>query len=185
MVKITVAILLALLCISPATAGAQSSGKNIAAETEYEKGQAYFDRQDFPSALSWLQRASDHGSNKATHQLEWMYATNQGVKFDLNRYAALVKKAAEQGNVSDQEELGKEYELGDGRPTNYSEAFRWYTKANDGQHPFANNHLGILYWCGLGTKQDQAKARQLWAADANSPGSPAKEYLATGITCPK
>ena len=57
-------------------------------------------------------------------------------------------KAAEQGEVDAQNNLGAVYENGDGVPQDYAEAVRWYREAANQGYALAQFNLGFLYYEG-------------------------------------
>ena len=69
-----------------------------------------------------------------------------------------VRRSAEQGDVSDQHELGRMYDIGEGVPRDYAEAAGWYRQAADQDHSRARLSLGSMYDTGEGVRQDYAEA---------------------------
>ncbi|TPU38511.1 tetratricopeptide repeat protein, partial [Acinetobacter baumannii] len=59
-------------------------------------------------------------------------------------------KAAEQGEVKAQNNLGAYYANGDGGVKNYQKALDWYSKAAAQDNAEAKYYLGILYEEGYG-----------------------------------
>ena len=67
-------------------------------------------------------------------------------------YAEAVKwwrKAAEQGHVKTQYQLGEMYHKGEGLPQDYEEAAKWWRKAADQGHALAQIRLGGMYYLGV------------------------------------
>jgi len=60
-----------------------------------------------------------------------MYLDGKGVEIDQAEAAGWFLKAAVQGNVDAQFNLGVMYEFGEGIVVNFTEAARWYRKAAD------------------------------------------------------
>ena len=69
-----------------------------------------------------------------------------------------VKKAAEQGQVDAQLNLGVRYARGDGVTQDYAEAERWFRQAAEQGHAGAQNNLGVMYDKGEGVPEDDAEA---------------------------
>lgn len=68
------------------------------------------------------------------------------------------RKAADQGNVRAQYNLGVMYDHGDGVEQDYAEAVNWFRKAADQGHARAQFNLGNMYSDGTGVDQDDAEA---------------------------
>ena len=73
-----------------------------------------------------------------------MYYKGDGVSQDKGEAAALLKRAAEQGNTEAQFILGNLYAQGKGVGQNTIEALRWFGKAHLSGHIEAGRFLGIL-----------------------------------------
>ena len=69
-----------------------------------------------------------------------------------------LRKAAEQGHVNAQHNLGSMYAEGTGVPQGHVEAVRWYREAAEQGHVDAQNNLGAMYAKGTGVPQDDAEA---------------------------
>ncbi|MDR0812345.1 MAG: sel1 repeat family protein [Paludibacter sp.] len=67
-------------------------------------------------------------------------------------------KAADQGNLSAQGNIGVMYHNGKGVAQDYQEAVKWYRKAAEQGDAFAQNCLGICYYFGNSVKQDYKEA---------------------------
>ena len=72
------------------------------------------------------------------------------------------KKAAEQGEVHAQYNLGNMYADGKGVKQDYFKAFEWYQKAAEQGNADAQCFLGFMYQYGQGVKQDYFKAFEWW-----------------------
>ncbi|CAH9019260.1 tetratricopeptide repeat protein [Candidatus Nitrosacidococcus sp. I8] len=70
----------------------------------------------------------------------------------------LLKKLAEQGNISAQSGLGIMYADGKGVARNYEQAAYWYQKAADQGDTLAQYNLGTMYFDGRGVVQDYKQA---------------------------
>jgi hypothetical protein len=58
-----------------------------------------------------------------------MYVNGEGVEKDMNQAVELFKKAAEQGHVDAQNNLGAMYFTGEGVNRDEKEAIKWFEKA--------------------------------------------------------
>ena len=71
-----------------------------------------------------------------------------------------IRKAAEQGHASAQNNLGTRYSNGEGVPQDYQEAVKWYRKAAEQGHASAQFNLGVIYDNGEGVPQDYVQAHK-------------------------
>ncbi len=96
-----------------------------------------------------------------------------------------VKKAAEQGHVDAQYNLGIMYANGEGVPQDYAEAARWYRQAAEQGHASAQHNLGAMYANGEGVPEDDIQA-YAWISIASAQGieiaKNAKERLTGEMT---
>ena len=83
-----------------------------------------------------------------------------------------VKKAAEEGYVMAQFNLGYMYWYGIGATKNYSKAAHWYRLAAEQGHARAQSKLGIMYAGGKGVEKNDEKAMYylLKGAEQGEPG---------------
>lgn len=118
------------------------------------------------AALSQLRESANRGD--ATAQ-DWLGAYRQRTD-DPARAVFWYEKAARQGNVTAQNNLGTLYANGFGAPKNLSQAAYWYRKAAEQGNATAQNNLGILYHEGQGVaKNDQIAAD--WLSKAANQGN--------------
>ncbi|MDR2220364.1 MAG: sel1 repeat family protein [Methylobacillus sp.] len=73
-----------------------------------------------------------------------------------------LRKAAEQGNVDAQLELGWMYENGKGVPQDYKEAITWYRKAAEQGDADGQLFLGMMYLEGKGVPRNLVLAYMLF-----------------------
>ena len=111
------------------------------------------------------------------------------LKLELAEY--WYRKAAEQGNMDAQFNLGRYYEdswVVEGTH-GYEEAIKWYTKAEEQGDMRSQYHLGHLYFHGLGVKSDYKEAVKLWTKAAEQGNAKAQCRLANcyeyGLGVPK
>jgi TPR repeat protein len=166
----------------------------------YEKGQGV--QQDLTEAARWYRKAAEQGSADAQYNLGLLYdrgysalskdfvAVDNGKELkqgsaaaatvgqlprDYAEAASWYLKAAEQGQVNAQSNLGLMYAEGRGVPRNYVEAVRWYTKAAEQGDAGAQGNLAIMYQLGRGVVRDQAAAIR-WYRKAADQGEPNAQY---------
>jgi tetratricopeptide (TPR) repeat protein len=98
--------------------------------------------------------------------------------YDRNDYSEALRwysKAADQGNIAAQYNIGWLYRNGRGVVQDYAEAMRWYRKAADQGHAAALSNVGFLYQNGLGVAQDDAEAMR-WYCNAAVQGDAGAHY---------
>lgn len=86
-----------------------------------------------------------------------------------------LKKAALQGDLIAQNELGLIYLNGDGIPLNYVEAMQWFKKAAEKHDAKAQNNLGVMYLNGDGVPQNYVEAIK-WFTKAAGQGHDNAQY---------
>ena len=79
-----------------------------------------------------------------------MYAYGKGVEQDYTTAVKWWKRAAQQGDVYAQYNLGQMYEEGKGVAQNYSEATKWYQHSAEQGYVDAQVMLGMMYYQGKG-----------------------------------
>ena len=94
-----------------------------------------------------------------------------GAKKDYAKANHWYEKAADQDNVSAENNLGNSYCYGQGVPQDYAEANHWYEKAADQGDAKAEYDLGIAYYHGQGVPQDDKIAVMWWKKVAAQGGS--------------
>jgi TPR repeat protein len=87
---------------------------------------------------------------------------------------ALLAKA-KAGDATAQTKLGYAFDLGQGVPQDYTQAFTWYRKAADQGYAIAQFNLGVLYAEGHGLPQDYAQA-STWFRKAADQGYSTAEF---------
>ena len=87
------------------------------------------------------------------------------------------RKAAEQGHVEAQIELGKCYEDGNGVEKDLSQMIYWYRKAADQGHAHAQYLLGWCYKSGHGVESNIIQARYWYGKAAKQGHKTAKSDL--------
>ena len=99
------------------------------------------------------------------------------------------RKAADQGNVTGQLNLGVHYAKGQGVRQDYTQAALWFRKAADQGDAGGQSILGSLYAKGQGVRQDDAQA-VVWYRKAADQGNAEAQYnlgvlYATGQGVPR
>lgn len=166
----------------------------------YERGQGV--QQDLAEATRWYSNAAEQGYADAQYNLGLLYDRGYGalskdfvavdngkdlkqgsaasgsvqqVPRDDAQAALWYLKAAQQGQVNAQSNLGLMYAEGRGVPRDYVEAVRWYTRAAEQGDAGAQGNLAIMYQLGRGVPKDQTAAIR-WYRKAAEQGEPNTKY---------
>ncbi|MDO4894443.1 tetratricopeptide repeat protein [Moraxella sp.] len=89
-------------------------------------------------------------------------------KEDFENAAKFYTKAAEQGHVKSQYNLGTMYNDGQGVPKDYAKALEWYSKAAEQGHGEAQFNIGVMYRLGLGVTKNKATAKEWFGKACDS-----------------
>lgn len=121
---------------------------------QYELGQAYCKGREFPRRYE-----------------------GQGFPQNYAEAAKWFRRAAEQGDVGAQYDLGDAYYQGKGVAQDYGDAVKWYRRAAERRHRKAQYSLGNAYYRDRGVPQDYVQAH-MWMdlADSVSAGDDLKKY---------
>ena len=104
--------------------------------------------------------AAKVGNVWAEHQLGNIYARD-GFTQDYVQAEKWYRRAAEQGDVDSQWNLGVMYDIGRGVVHNDKEAVKWYRLAAERGDAKAQNNLGWMYHEGQGVEKSYSMAMQL------------------------
>lgn len=118
-----------------------------------------------------LTRKAEQGDKVAQNDLGSVYLSCNNPR----KAAEWFRKAAEQGYVMGQYNLGLMYRLGRGVPQNYAEAMKWFRMAAEQGDPVAQNDIGHLYSNGYGVPQDYAEALK-WYHQAAEQGNAMAQF---------
>ena len=91
-----------------------------------------------------------------------------GISRDYQKAFYWTSKAAAQGHIFSQYNLGYMYWSGEGTSEDYEEAFYWFSKAAEQRFAPAQNYLGMMYRDGRGVDQDFEEAFVWFLIAANS-----------------
>ncbi|MEO8274597.1 MAG: hypothetical protein ABI639_00145 [Thermoanaerobaculia bacterium] len=111
-----------------------------------------------------LEAAAKKGNAQAQYDLalELMYGEDVDPKTrDAAAAMGWLRRAAEQGHLEAQKDLGTNYSLGIGVAPDAAEAAHWYSKAADQGDAEARFYLAVAYEQGEGVKADSAAALRL------------------------
>ncbi|KAJ1627094.1 hypothetical protein T492DRAFT_877329, partial [Pavlovales sp. CCMP2436] len=110
-----------------------------------------------------LRRKADQGDAEAQHILGGHHYRGQDVPLDYAEAARLYRRAADQGHLGAQFELGLLYRDGTGDD---DDAARLYRRAAEQGNPIAQYCLGNCYAAGKGVLQDDREAARLFGLAA-------------------
>lgn len=79
----------------------------------------------------------------------------------------ITKRDADRGIAEDQYRFGRLHAVGQGVETNHVEAAKWYRKAAEQNHAFAQRELGACYQDGTGVSKDLVEAYAWYDLAAN------------------
>ena len=120
-------------------------------------------QQEMNQAAAMLREAADQGLMKAQWTCAELYAFGFGVAKDEGLAFLYNEKAAKQGWVVSQYNLGLRYGVPGGCrgcQQNYGRAAEWFEKAALQGHTRAQNSLGLAYRQGRGVQQSDERAAE-------------------------
>jgi TPR repeat protein len=106
-----------------------------------------------------------------------MYRDARGVEQDYTEAAKWFRKAADQGNIKGQHDLGVRYYLGQGVQVDYVEAMKWFRKAAEQGDAEAQSILGGMYLLGQGVDKNYAEATKWFRKAADQGYAEAQDNL--------
>ncbi|MGC1463106.1 MAG: tetratricopeptide repeat protein [Terracidiphilus sp.] len=125
------------------------------------------------NALKALQERAATGDADAECGLGKQYEHALGVAQDNTQAVLWLRKAAEQGNIAAQVELGVVFD----NMLDYAQAFTWYSKAAEQGNARAQYNLGLCYLNGESVNKDMARALDLFRKAANQGDAIAQHEL--------
>lgn len=135
-------------------------------------------RQKFRERSTVRQKA-EQGDAEAQHKLAKLYLFDalSGDAEDYRFSALWMKRAAEQGHVLAQFNLGEYYANGWGVPENHTEALKWMKRAAEQGEVLAQLRLGYAYKNGYKAPQDYGEAVKWYTKAAEQGDSEAQMEL--------
>lgn len=150
------------------------SGKGAIAK--YEMAQANRDKQ---MKADRQERQAEQEAKKEKEKKDFL--SNKSLsKKDKSINSDEIKKAAEQGDVNAQYNLGTMYDEGNGVKKDPSEAFKWYKKAAEQGDVDAQYNVAAMYTEGVGVNKDQSEAIK-WFKKAAEQGDVDAQYTLAHI----
>lgn len=140
--------LIGLACAAMALFG----GRQALADTR--AGIAAYQRGDYATAMSELEKAARSGDAQAHYNLGIAYAEGKAVSRDPAKAAEHYRSGASKGSVLAAFNLAQAHRKGEGVAQDYTQAAKWYEFAAKRGDYRAGNELGILYAEGKGVRRD-------------------------------
>jgi TPR repeat protein len=97
--------------------------------TQFRKGMAAFNRQNFTVAGALLRLPAERGDSRAQATLCYLHTHGRGVPQSFPEAANWCRRSAEQGNAQGQYMLGLLYNSGHGVPESFVQAYMWLNLA--------------------------------------------------------
>lgn len=114
-----------------------------------------------------------------------MYTTGQGVKQNHRQVVFWLNKAAEQGDVDSQYNLGNMFNTGRGVKRDPQQAIYWWNKAAEQGYALAQFNLGVSYSSGQGVTKDYIRSYMWYLCSeylGDSDASKAKSRVSKKMT---
>ena len=129
-------------------------------------------------AEKWFRKAAEQGHAKARDYLDYLLMEQTPQDKNNNNYLIYqLRKAAEEGDVEVQYELGARLYYGNKCNVNNEEAVKWFRKAAEQGYNKAQYLLGQSFVLGMGCKKDEKEAIKWFRKAAEQGHIKAREYL--------
>ncbi|GAB1462946.1 hypothetical protein MASR2M52_09710 [Pedobacter sp.] len=177
-------------------------------KTEYLKGEAARNKENWIEALKWLKISAEKGYPKGMNSLAYMYENGEGMDQNYPEAMKWYRKSIQKGNTDAMVSLGIIYQNSDlyeeaencfkmsaekgningmdllgyfyFTREKYKEALPWLKKAAEKDQPTALYHLGEMYEYGYGGIQiDETKALEYYKKAASKGDENAIKRLKT------
>lgn len=155
------------------------------ADAQYEVGMIYKDGSSVPRNLEraklWLGKAAAQGNVKAKVALQDIIREASGTSANVEKAFKAsetlpVYRAAMNGDVNSQFELGLMYIHGEAVLKDFTRGVEWLQRAAEQDHAGAQLQLADMYLLGVEIQQDTAAAFQ-WYQRAARRGNPQAQYM--------
>jgi TPR repeat protein len=140
---------------------------------------------DHGEVVRWYGKAAAQGYAKAQYNLGRYYGQGQseigkvvrgqsdlvwskiGIPKNPGEAVKWYRRAAENGHLLAQYEMGKIYHSGEGVAKDQVEAFKWWLKAAEQGHATSRFNIGVMYFLGRGTTKDFSEAARWFRIRSN------------------
>lgn len=130
-----------------------------------EEADAAYKNGRYEQALKYFFPAATKGNSLAQYRIGEIYALGHGVRRDSSKAIAWYSRAAAQGELNAQNNLGAMYY----DQKNYAKALTWFMKAARAGNAAAQFNVGNIYYNGDGVTRDYAEAAR-WYQKAGERG---------------
>jgi len=169
-----VLVFLLLTCFGCAKVSTYSN--QIVTKISDTKGNVYYQRGDYPNALTEYQKSADKGGSYGQFKLANMYLKGEAVKPDKNKAISLMQKSAEGGYPSANYAMGMACLSGNIVKLDPAKAAQYFKHAAAQGHAPSMHILGLMTALGLGTVQNTDDAIH-WFRLARAQGFPIQDEL--------
>jgi uncharacterized protein len=139
---------------------------------------SFLAKGDTPKAMSWCRIAAEGGEPLAQLDLGVCYLKGDGVPHDEGEAVKWFEKAAEQGLVPAQNNIGVMYFYGgSGVVKDYGRALKWFRLAASKDWAPSQRFLAKMYWDGLEVAQDKQEAVKWYSKAAANGDAEAQNNL--------
>ncbi len=140
-------------------------------------GRIYSKRGEYGLAVDAYRAAHGRGSAVAANNLGSMYVSGQGVVANEQRATMYFRRAANRGLPFAMLTMAARSRVGLGMPENRYMSVFWYERAYEAGDAGAANDLGVMYQQGMGVREDDARALELFGeALRRDPGNALAAY---------
>ncbi len=132
---------------------------NPTSNIELKKGLDAQSKNDFVSAVKYLEPLAKNGESVAQHAMGTMlYWGGHGITKNINESIKWYTLSANQSNATAQYKLGEIYYHGTEVKQNIVEAVKWYTASANLHNSIAQSRLGYMFTFGEGVPVDNNEA---------------------------
>lgn len=136
----------------------KESAKKGDANAQYKLAKYYYTCENYVEGRNLLDKLAKENNLAALRFLAQIYKDGIGVEKNPQTQFLMVKKAAETGDRSSQQEIGYMYLAGIGVDADPAKALPWYIKSAEQGDTYANYSLGWMYENGEGVEPSIEKA---------------------------
>ena len=130
----------------------------LPAKADYESGVAFFEQQNYSSALTEFLPLANSGDFRSQYYVGYLYLNGLGVEQDAALGLKYLQKSLDQNCDMAQSLMGFLYEEGHVLPQDKKRAVELYYKASAQNNASANLNLGVMYYNGNYVDQDTSIA---------------------------
>ena len=118
---------------------------------------------DLEKALTWYQRAADHGESTAQWRIGMAYVRGEGREPDPVEAVRWFERSAASGDADGLTSLAVMHASGEGVPQDFSKALSLYRQAAEAGSTHAYRGMAVMYLRGEGVEKDPVRAWVLYS----------------------